>query len=198
MHLIIGLGNFGQQYLTTRHNIGFMACDYWLKTLGDTGDYRTEHKALTRKIKIENTVNKQMMDVLIAKPQTYMNRSGESVVALLNFYKIDIAKMIVVHDDIDQAFGAMKIHKNRGHGGQNGIKNISELLGTQDYTRLKLGVGRPADPRFYIGDYVLSSFSKEENQNLPKYLDAACDAVESFIFEGSEKAATRYNGSINF
>lgn len=191
MHLIVGLGNPGSQYQMNRHNIGFMACDAWLKTLGGT-DYREEHKALTRKFKIEGH------DVLLAKPQTYMNRSGESVLSLLQFYKIPRENLLVIHDDIDQPFGSMKIHFNRGHGGQNGARNISELLGGNDYARLKLGVGRPTHPGFDIGDYVLANFPKEELALLPQYLDQACDAVESFIFDGLQKASSKFNGAVTF
>jgi len=195
MYLIVGLGNPGNQYQMNRHNIGFMVCDAWLKTLDASGqhtDYREQHKSLTKKFEIEGH------DVLLAKPQTYMNRSGESVVALLNFYKIPKENLLVIHDDIDQPFGSMKIHFNRGHGGQNGVRNISELLGASDYARLKLGVGRPSHPGFEIGDYVLANFSKEEMSLLPQYLDHACDAVESFIFDGLQKASSKFNGAVKF
>ena len=195
MFLIVGLGNPGSEYSQTRHNIGFMACDYWLKSLGGN-DYRDEHKAQTKKFKIENPQTKQSVEVLLAKPQTFMNLSGESVVSLLNFYKIDKKNMLVVHDDIDQPYASMKLQFNRGHGGQNGVRNISELLGTQEYARLKLGVGRPADPRFNVADYVLGKFAKNEQEQLGQYLETACDAIESFIFDGLNKASTKYNGPV--
>jgi PTH1 family peptidyl-tRNA hydrolase len=191
MYLIVGLGNPGQKYSLNRHNIGFMACDYWLKSLNGS-DYREEHKALTKKFKIENT------EVLLAKPQTYMNLSGQSVVALMNFYKISKENLLVLHDDIDLPFGSMKIQHNRGHGGQNGVKNISELFGNNEYARLKLGVGRPAHPDFAIADYVLGNFPKEEAILLDQFLDRACDAIESFIFEGLNKASTNFNGAVKF
>ena len=116
-----------------------MACDYWLKSLGGA-DYREEHKALTKRFKLSST------DVILAKPQTYMNLSGESVVAIMNFYKIPKENLIVAHDDIDLPFGTMKIQHNRGAGGQNGVKSISQLLGHNEYARLKIGVGRPSHP----------------------------------------------------
>jgi PTH1 family peptidyl-tRNA hydrolase len=191
MHLIVGLGNPGQKYSLNRHNIGFMACDYWLKSLGSSG-YREEHKALTKKFKIENT------EVLLAKPQTYMNLSGQSVLSLMNFYKIPKENLLVLHDDIDLPFGSMKIQYNRGPGGQNGVKNISELFGNNEYARLKLGVGRPAHADFAIADYVLGNFPKEEAVLLDQFLDKATDAIECFIFEGLNKASTNFNGAVKF
>lgn len=189
MYLIVGLGNPGLEYSMNRHNIGFMACDHWLKSLNGDG-YREEHKALTRKFKIED------QDILLAKPQTYMNKSGESVIALMNFYKISRENLLVVHDDIDLPFGSMKIHFNRGAGGQNGVKNISQLLGGNDFARLKLGVGRPPHPDFSVADYVLGNFPKEEQKQLDLYLQTAGDAIESFIFDGLNKASTKFNGAV--
>jgi len=191
MYLIVGLGNPGAKHATNRHNIGFMACDYWLKSLNSEG-LRSEHKALTKKFKIAG------QEIILAKPQTFMNNSGESVVALMSFYKIAKENLLVIHDDIDLAFGSMKIQHNRGAGGQNGVKNISELLGHNEYARLKLGVGRPAHPDFTISDYVLGDFPKEEAVLLNQYLVKVCDAIESFILEGLHKASTKYNGAVKF
>lgn len=191
MWLIAGLGNPGKQYQMTRHNVGFMLIDYWLKSLsGSTPDFRDEHKAMTKKMKLDNE------EILLAKPQTFMNRSGESVQSLLHFYKVSQEKMLILHDDIDQPFGSIRFHKNRGHGGQNGVRNITELLGTMDYARLKIGVGRPAHPDFDIGDYVLSGFSKEESAQLPTVFEKACDAIECFIDKGFDRACTDFNGSV--
>jgi PTH1 family peptidyl-tRNA hydrolase len=197
MYLVVGLGNYGSKYTMNRHNIGFMCVDVWLKSLGENpsdSSFRAEHKALTQKIKITRAGEEK--EILIAKPQTYMNKSGESVVSLMQFYKIQRPNLIVVQDDIDQAFGAMKIQFNRGHGGQNGIRNISELFGAADYHRLKLGVGRPEHPGFDIGDYVLGNFPKDELSILPQFLEKGSLAIESFIFDGASKAATKYNGNL--
>ena len=191
MHLVVGLGNPGTKYSMNRHNIGFMVCDYWLKSIGGS-DYREEHKALTKKFKLND------IDVVLAKPQTYMNLSGESVVSLMNFYKIPKENLIVIHDDIDLPFGTMKIQHNRGAGGQNGVKSISQLLGHNEYARLKMGVGRPPHPDFAVADYVLGNFPKEEVQHLDQFLDKAADAVESFILEGLNKASTKFNGAVKF
>ncbi len=195
MFLIVGLGNPGSQYTLNRHNIGFMSVDYFLKSIGQNPNesaYRHEHKALTQKVKIKN--QHKEIDLLIAKPQTYMNKSGESVLALMNFYKIERSQLLVIQDDIDQIFLSMKIQFNRGHGGQNGIRNISEVFSAADYHRLKLGVGRPIHPGFDIGDYVLSNFTKEELIPLKSFLEKSAAAIESFIFDGPAKAASNYNG----
>lgn len=193
MWLVAGLGNPGNQYQMTRHNVGFMVIDSWLTSLGEK-NFRSEHKAETKKIKLEG--KNSTVEVLVAKPQTYMNKSGESIQALMNFYKIPMENLLVIHDDIDQPFGAIRFHKNRGHGGQNGIKNISEVLGSQDYARLKVGVGRPSHPDFDIGDYVLSSFSKTELPDLQEIIEKSCDAIECFIFKGLNQASTDFNGPI--
>lgn len=190
MHLIVGLGNPGSKYAMNRHNIGFMAVDSWLKSLGHNGSLRDEHKALTQKFKIED------QEVLVAKPQTFMNKSGEAVQSLMSFYKIPRENLLVLHDEIDQPFGMMKLQFNRGHAGQNGIRNISELFGAADYHRLRLGVGRPPHPEFSVGDYVLSNFATEELTTLPQFLEKAGSAIESFIFDGPAKAATKYNGQL--
>jgi PTH1 family peptidyl-tRNA hydrolase len=191
MYLIVGLGNPGPKYSMNRHNIGFMVCDYWLKSLNGS-DYREEHKALTRRFKIEDK------EILLAKPQTYMNNSGQSVSALLNFYKIPRENLLVIHDEIDFPFGTMKLQHNRSPGGQNGVKSVSEQLGTNEYARLRMGVGRPPHPEFSVADYVLGNFPKEEVSQLDQYLEKATDAVECFVFEGLAKASTKFNGPVNF
>lgn len=191
MYLIVGLGNPGQKYSMNRHNIGFMACDYWLKSLNGS-DYREEHKALTRRFKIEDT------EILLAKPQTFMNLSGQSVISLMNFYKIPKENLLVIHDEIDFPFGTMKLMHNRSPGGQNGVKSVSEQLGTNEYTRLRLGVSRPPHPDYSVSDWVLGNFPKEEAVLMDQYLEKACDAIESFIFEGLSKASTKFNGPVKF
>jgi PTH1 family peptidyl-tRNA hydrolase len=190
MHLIVGLGNPGSKYALTRHNIGFMALDLFATGAGNP-PWKEEHKAHTCKFQMDNE------PILLVKPMTFMNLSGQSVQALLQFYKIPMEKMIVVQDDIDQAFGAIRFHKNRGHGGHNGIRNISELLGTADYIRLKLGVGRPPHPEMGVADYVLQKFSEEEQSKLPDFLNKSGDALESVIFEGLSKASTKFNGALS-
>jgi PTH1 family peptidyl-tRNA hydrolase len=188
MWLIVGLGNPGPKYALTRHNIGFLAVDLFAQSLLQANPiWQEEHKAQVCKLKIED------IPVMFAKPMTFMNKSGESVVALLNYYKIPLENLLVVQDDIDQPFSGLRFHKNRGHGGHNGIRSISELLGTADYARLKLGVGRPTHPEMEVADYVLGKFSVDEQAQLNDFLNEAGDAMESLIFEGLSKASTKFN-----
>lgn len=186
MWLIVGLGNPGNEYKITRHNIGFMAMDAFLRSV-QAPAAKQEHKAFTWKMKMDD------VDVLMAQPQTFMNRSGESVQALMNFYKIPLENLVVIHDEIDQAFGQLKIQKNRGHGGHNGVRDITEKLGSMDYIRLRLGVGRPPHPSMNVADYVLQKFTSEEMNQLPDFFQKAFDAVESIIFDGIQKASTKFN-----
>lgn len=186
MFLIVGLGNPGAKYLLTRHNIGFMALDRYFESAGGKPVWKEQFKALTTRVKIEGH------DVLFAKPQTFMNLSGDAVQALMDFYKIDLGHVLVVHDELDIGFGAIKIQRNRGPGGHNGLKSLNEKLGTQDYTRLKLGVGKPPDPRWDIANWVLSGFFPEETAQLMDFLDTAGDAIESFVLNGYQKTATAY------
>ncbi len=187
MWLVVGLGNPGSKYLLTRHNVGFMALDNFLSGIGDP-DAKEQFKGLTVKFKMED------QDIVFVKPQTFMNNSAESVQPLMDFYKIALDHLIVAHDDIDQPFGHIKIQKNRGHGGHNGIRDISEKLASADYIRLKIGVGRPPDPRMNVADYVLGKFNPDEHGRLTELLNLSSDAIESIIFDGYEKAATKFSG----
>ncbi len=187
MWLVVGLGNPGSKYLLTRHNVGFMALDNFLSGIGDP-DGKEMFNGITTKFKMED------QDIVFLKPQTFMNKSGESVQPAIDFYKVELTNLIVVHDDIDQPFGHIKIQKNRGHGGHNGIRSISEVLATADYIRLKIGVGRPENPKMDVADYVLGRFAPDEHGRLTELLNLSSDAIESIIFDGYEKAATQFSG----
>lgn len=187
MWLVIGLGNPGSKYLFTRHNIGFMALDSFLAGIGDP-DAKEQFDSVMTKFKMEAE------DIVFAKPQTFMNKSGEPTRQLIDFFKIELPKLIVVHDDIDQPFGQIKVQKNRGHGGHNGIRSISEVLATSDYIRLKIGVGRPENPKMDVADYVLGKFDNQQQLKLGELLNLSSDAIESIIFDGYEKAATLFSG----
>ncbi len=186
MWAIIGLGNPGTKYTLTRHNIGFLAVDALARSFG--GEItKSEFKALTLKLKADEE------EIILVKPQTYMNLSGESVVPLMQYYKIEADHILVVHDEVDLPFERMKIQRNRGSGGHNGIKSISEQLGHQDYARLRLGVGRPANTNIPIPDYVLQNFLEDEQNKLTDFLNLAGDAIESCIFDGVERASNKFN-----
>jgi PTH1 family peptidyl-tRNA hydrolase len=185
MWIVVGLGNPGAKYAMHRHNVGFMALDSYCASVGFP-KWKDEKQALVTRLKMED------QEVLFVKPQTYMNKSGDSVQALMQFYKIPIENLIVLHDEIDIGFGAIKIQKNRGPGGHNGLKSINEMLGTQDYVRIKLGVGRPSHPGMDVAAYVLQDFSSEEQTHMHDFLEVGGDAVESLIFDGYDKAATKF------
>lgn len=196
MKLIVGLGNPGPKYALTRHNIGFLCLDAYAEAHGQK-DWRSEHKALTLRMRVGNE------QVCFAKPQTFMNLSGQSVVSLLGFYQIAKSDLLVVHDEVDIPFASMRFQEKRGHGGHNGIRNIHELLGGNDYARLKLGVGRPPTfvddegkktrPTIDTADWVLQKFSKEEMNLLPDFISKSCDAIDTFVSAGLEKAMNRFN-----
>lgn len=186
MWMIVGLGNPGKQYEQTRHNIGFLVGDEMARS--KKGSFaKEEFKAQTMTFTVDN------LKVLFVRPQTFMNLSGESVQPLMNFYKVELEHLIVIHDEVDIPFGKMKIQKNRGHGGHNGVRSISQLLGSADYTRIRMGVGRPPHPEMSAADWVLSKFSGDEMKLLPDFLDLACRASESIIVDGHSKAATKFN-----
>lgn len=190
MWMIVGLGNPGTQYALTRHNIGFMAVDMLLKSVGNPHESQS-NKALVAKFKWDSE------SIVVVKPQAFMNRSGESVKPLLDFYKISPENLIVVHDEVDLPFAGMKIQKNRSPGGHNGVKDISLHLGTNDFCRVRLGVGRPTQPQQAVADYVLAQFSKSEMENLSDFLNKACDAIETIIFEGLTQASNKFNESVS-
>jgi PTH1 family peptidyl-tRNA hydrolase len=197
MKLIVGLGNPGPKYALTRHNIGFLAMDAFKEIHGDTSAWKNEHKAETAKIRLGTE------QILLAKPQTFMNLSGQSVVALMQFYQIPKENLLVVQDEVDLPFGGMKIVVKRGAGGHNGIKSVTELTGGDDYARLRLGVGKP--PNFVddegkvtrstmeVSEWVLNNFSKEEMKALPDFIEKASKAIEIFSTEGLQKALNQFN-----
>jgi PTH1 family peptidyl-tRNA hydrolase len=188
MKLVVGLGNPGPKYSFNRHNIGFMALDAFAQGFGPASlSWKNEHKALTLKFAVEKE------QVLLCKPQTFMNLSGESVAPLLNYYNLSLDDLIVLHDEVDLPFGRMKFQRRRSPGGNNGIKSIHHLLGTDDYVRLRLGVGRPPHPKMSMADWVLQDFSKEEMEWMPEYLEMIMDGLKSFLGSGYEKAATAFN-----
>ncbi|MCB0420986.1 MAG: aminoacyl-tRNA hydrolase [Bdellovibrionales bacterium] len=187
MKLIVGLGNPGSEYLLTRHNIGFMAVDALAQRYSSS--FSNEKKSQVCKLRIGNE------PLLLVKPQTYMNLSGTAVRALMDFYKVPIEDILIIHDEVDLSFGDIKYQKNRGHGGHNGIRDIHKHLDSKEYHRLRLGVDRPSNPRMNVADYVLGNFSKSELEYMPEWLNTVCDSIETYIKDGFEKAASQYNQS---
>lgn len=198
MKLIVGLGNPGPQYALTRHNIGFMAIDVLAENFGGGRQFKNEFKSEIQKISIDSE------KVILCKPQTFMNRSGEAVQAIVQMFKIEHQNILVMHDEIDIPFGKMRFQSKRGAGGHNGIRSVHQMLGGDDYGRLRLGVGRPPSfvdddgnrtrPTIDVGDYVLQKFSKEEFDTLPDFLKRTCEAVEVWLKQGLQVAANKFNG----
>jgi peptidyl-tRNA hydrolase, PTH1 family len=190
MRLIVGLGNPGSKYTYTRHNVAFLCLDHCIEKMKDaglSGTEKPEQKAHTWRARTKED------EVIFAQPQTFMNLSGQAVQGLMAFYKIPLENILVVQDDLDLAIGRIKFLKNRGAGGHNGIKNITELLGTPDYARLKIGVGGMRHPGQEGGDYVLEKFKEEELKVLGPVFDRCYDAITMFIEKGYERAANTFN-----
>lgn len=185
MKLIVGLGNPGSRYEQTRHNIGFKVIDALAKA----------HDIDVNKKQCRSLLGQGFLSgekVLLVKPQTYMNNSGEAVWETLNFYRDNIDDLLAIHDDLDLEYGRLRFKDGGGTGGHNGLKSIEKMINSSDYGRLKMGIGRPE--QMSVESYVLSKFSKEENQVLPKLIDAAVAGVEVWCQDGLEKAMNKFNG----
>ncbi|MRR29703.1 aminoacyl-tRNA hydrolase, partial [bacterium] len=180
-----GLGNPGREYRETKHNIGFMVIDR-LGELIDCKLIKVQSKAIIGIGKIGD------QKVILAKPQTYMNLSGQAVVSLLHFYKIEASRLIVAHDDVDLPFGQIRMRPGGGSAGQKGVGSIIEKLGSQEFARLRMGVGRPPGQR-EAADYVLKGFSKTDMDFLPEFITRGAEAVKSFVIDGIDNAMNKFN-----
>lgn len=187
-YLLIGLGNPGREYRNTRHNVGFMLIDRLIVRLNAQG-LKVQSKAIV------TTATHEGRKLILAKPQTYMNLSGQSAQSLLNFYKLPIENMLVAHDDLDIPFGTIRIRPKGGPGGQGGMASTIQQLGTKDFARLRIGIGRPPG-RMDPAAFVLQDFSREEMKLLSEIIDRAADAALTFVTDGLNKAMNKYNGSI--
>ena len=184
--LVVFLGNPGLRYEGTRHNAGFMAADA-LARKKNISINRSRFQALTASCPIGDTT------VLLMKPQTYMNLSGEAVGQAARFYKIPADHVLVVSDDITLPIGAMRIRTKGSAGGHNGLKNIISVLGTEEFPRIRLGVGSPPHPDYDTVDWVLSVFRDQDAVDMAEAASRAADAVECFITQGPEKAMNLYS-----
>lgn len=184
MKIIIGLGNPGKEYENTRHNVGFKVIDKLSK------DFQID--LCTKKWKgISGIGNIKNEKVVLLKPQTYMNLSGQSVLEVMNFYKVNKEDIIVIHDDLDIEFGNIKLKKKGSSGGQNGVKNIIQLLNTEQFNRVRVGIGR--DRNIPVANYVLSNFHKEDEILLEIVLKKSVDAIVYAIMNTFDKAMNIYN-----
>jgi len=187
-YLLIGLGNPGREYQYSRHNFGFMLVDRIAIRLNARG-MKVQSKAIVTSAKYGD------YKLILGKPQTYMNLSGQSVQGLAHFYKIPNGNLMILSDDLDIPFGTIRIRASGGPGGQRGLGNILEKLGTKDVPRLRLGVGRPPG-RMDPAAYVLQNFSREEEKLLSEILDRAADAALEFVRNGLDAAMNKYNGGV--
>jgi PTH1 family peptidyl-tRNA hydrolase len=187
-YLLIGLGNPGREYRDSRHNVGFMLVDRIAIRLEARG-MKVQSKAIV------TTAMHEDRKLILAKPQTYMNLSGQSVQGLIHFYKFPLTNVLMAHDDLDIPFGTIRLRPGGGPGGQRGMASTIEQLGTKDFPRLRIGIGRPPG-RMDPSAFVLQDFTRDEMKFLSEILDRAADAALEFVVNGLDKAMNKYNGSI--
>ena len=185
-YLLIGLGNPGREYANTRHNFGFLLVDRLAVRLNARG-MKVQSKAIVMNAQYEER------KLILAKPQTYMNLSGQSVQGLIHFYKLPLTNVMILSDDLDLPFGTIRIRASGGPGGQRGLSSILERLGTKDVPRLRLGIGRPPG-RMDPSNYVLQNFSRDDLQAISEILDRAADATLEFVKSGLNSAMNKFNG----
>lgn len=181
MKLIVGLGNPGKEYTNTRHNIGFMVIDHYLKNEA----FQEKFKAQYCKKNIAGEI------IYFVKPLTYMNLSGNSVREFVNFFNISLEDILVIQDDLDQPFGAYKLKKNSSSGGHNGIKSIIENLGSDSFLRLKIGIKN--ETCISKIDFVLKTFSSSELEQIKEMSETFDEIITSFITNGPDKTMNKYN-----
>ena len=185
--LVVCLGNPGLRYEGTRHNAGFMAADALSKKLKVRID-RARFKALTGRCEIGGE------SVLLMKPQTYINLSGEAAAQAAAFYKIPPERVLVVSDETALPIGALRVRTKGSAGGHNGLKSLIACLGTEEFPRIRLGVGAPPHPDYDMADWVLSSFRNQDAEDMAKAAARAAEAVECYILQGPERAMNLFNG----
>lgn len=185
MFLIAGLGNPGDKYKNTRHNIGFLVIDEIAKNL--TTSIINKSHFQTELVKTS--------DKFLAKPQTFMNQSGQSIISIAQYYDIENENIIIIHDDLDLPFATVKFKLGGGHGGHNGLKSIDSHIG-QDYIRVRIGIGKPND-KSQISDYVLSNFSKEEFIDLNEIIAHTIKAIDAILVQSLEEVKSTYTRKSN-
>lgn len=184
--IVVFLGNPGAKYAGTRHNVGFMTADKCEKATGAKIN-RARFKALTDQIKLDGE------GVLLMKPQTYMNLSGDAVAEAARFYKVPPERVIVISDDVSLPVGKLRIRAKGSAGGHNGLKSIIARLGSDGFPRIKMGVGAPPHPDYDMADWVLGSFKNQDAVDIDHAAERAWEAVESLIRVGVEKTQSKFN-----
>lgn len=190
MELIVGLGNPDRGYQHNRHNVGFMCLNYFAKAHG----IKLDHKRANARVGTGTVASKE---VTLARPQTYMNRSGQAVGKLIEALRIGLEDLIVVHDDLDLPVGKIRIRRGSSAGGHKGVESIIAALGSQEFTRIRVGIGRPfaEDSRreAEVIDYVLGDFAPEEKKTIDSVIDRVSEAIECLLAEGLAAAMNKYN-----
>jgi peptidyl-tRNA hydrolase, PTH1 family len=182
--LVAGLGNPGREYERTRHNVGWLVADELARRHG--GSYRSKFSGRLAETRVDD------LRLALLKPETYMNESGRSLGAAARFFKVEPASLLVVHDDVDLDPGRLQARLGGGLAGHNGLRSIAQALGSQDFLRLRIGVGRPGrGDRRSVADYVLSPFDADED--VDALVARSADAVETLARDGLEQAQSRYN-----
>lgn len=185
--LVVGLGNPGAQYAGNRHNVGQMVADELASRIGAAFK---SHKTPSRVA--EGFLGPGRPKLVLAKPNSYMNTSGGPVSALLKYYSLGVDRLIVVHDELDIPFDTVRLKRGGGHGGHNGLRDIQKAAGSPEFTRVRVGIGRPPG-RMEAADYVLRDFAGAEREALPNLLSDAADAVESIVSDGLVAAQQRFH-----
>ncbi len=191
MNLIVGLGNPGQSYANNRHNVGFICLNHFARTQG----IRFDKKQGQARIGTGEVAGNKL---IVARPQTHMNLSGESIIRLVNKFNISLNDLIVIHDDLDLPLGKIRLSQGSSSGGHKGIDSIITHLESQDFTRIKVGIGRPAessakDKEAEIIDYVLSDFTPEERKTITQVIPKVSEAILCLFTEGLTAAMNKYN-----
>ncbi len=183
--LVVGLGNPGPSYAAHRHNAGFLVVDLLARRMG--GRFKA-HKGRA------DLVEGRLAGVrtILAKPKSYMNDSGGPAASISGFFKIPVERLAVVHDELDLPYGALRLKRGGGDNGHNGLRSLRKALGSGEFLRVRLGIGRPPG-RMDPADFVLHDFSATERKELPFHVDRAADAVETLLAEGLDAAQNRYN-----
>ncbi|MBO0841571.1 MAG: aminoacyl-tRNA hydrolase [Nocardioides sp.] len=190
--LIVGLGNPGPTYAGHRHNIGYLVTDELAKRLGSSFKSHKSGRADVVEGRLGGMPGRPGPRVVLARSRTYMNESGGPVKALATFYKVSPDHVVAIHDELDIPFDTMRVKLGGGDNGHNGLKSIRSSLGTGDFHRVRVGIGRPPG-RQEVHDFVLSNFSTAERKVLPFVVDTAADAVETLVSEGLEQTQQKFN-----
>ena len=186
MKLIVGLGNPGEQYRASRHNLGFLVLDQLAGQYGISLQKRA-FDAFLGKGRLGSGA------IILAKPQTYMNLSGNAVQKLVEYFKIDVENLIIIHDDLDLPFQTLRLKKGGGDGGHRGLASIIQHLGSPDFLRVRIGIGKPIR-KTMVESYVLAPFSEDETIVLPRLIEQTCEAVRETVLVGIESAMRNYHG----